>query len=308
MAKVQDINREGIGFSGLGTMNHEQLNSLFKYGMLGGTMDTHKKEEGVIDKADPVNIARNWAVRARTEKDPIVHINITGRFQELKSVWEKRNSSNAVEDYLNDGPVQSQIDTAMWTKRRNGVTVMVDLSGFKDIGQDATTIKNNHGRERRHSSQTRPKSFQADLYDVRRGSTIPTDEYGFIVWHRVAPRNFSGIFLRTHEPQRIYTEEEVGQRMQKWGVTPDRPDYKETITRETEHLNRQEETNTRDETDPQKIQQHVNEVVRAMQETYKNKPEMMVPIYDRGGNLLWPQQMSYEETKKFVAERDETKS
>jgi hypothetical protein len=33
----------------------------------------------------------------------------------------------------------------------------------------------------------------------------------------------------------------------------------------------------------------------------------IVPIYDSEGNLLWPKQMSYEEVKKFVAEREAKK-
>jgi len=35
---------------------------------------------------------------------------------------------------------------------------------------------------------------------------------------------------------------------------------------------------------------------------------LLVPIYDVGGNMLWPKQMSYEEVKKFVEERDKEKN
>ncbi|MDO8511660.1 MAG: hypothetical protein Q7S57_00130 [bacterium] len=44
-----------------------------------------------------------------------------------------------------------------------------------------------------------------------------------------------------------------------------------------------------------------------MEEVNKTKPEFLVPIYDINGNLLYPKQMSYDEVKKFVAERDAEK-
>ena len=35
-----------------------------------------------------------------------------------------------------------------------------------------------------------------------------------------------------------------------------------------------------------------------------DKKGVMVPVYDRHGNILWPVQMSHEEVKKLVAERE----
>ena len=49
------------------------------------------------------------------------------------------------------------------------------------------------------------------------------------------------------------------------------------------------------------------EIATIMQEEYKNKQELNLPIYDVDGNLYWPKQMTYEEVKKFVAERDKDK-
>lgn len=46
-----------------------------------------------------------------------------------------------------------------------------------------------------------------------------------------------------------------------------------------------------------------DEVIKAN----KGKPKNLLPIYDFDGNLLWPKQMSYEEVKKFVAEKDKNK-
>lgn len=48
--------------------------------------------------------------------------------------------------------------------------------------------------------------------------------------------------------------------------------------------------------------------IKAMSESCNNKPEVLLPVYDLYGNLLWPRQMSYEEVKQFVAERDAKKA
>lgn len=44
--------------------------------------------------------------------------------------------------------------------------------------------------------------------------------------------------------------------------------------------------------------------LKAMQDTYQDKPEMSLPIYDTFGNLLWPRQITHKEIKQLVAERD----
>lgn len=54
-------------------------------------------------------------------------------------------------------------------------------------------------------------------------------------------------------------------------------------------------------------QNTTQEIVHIQQQIFR-KETAMIPIYDQKGNLLWPKQMSYEEVKKFVAERDEKKS
>ncbi len=50
-------------------------------------------------------------------------------------------------------------------------------------------------------------------------------------------------------------------------------------------------------------EKYIEQVKKVILNTYKNKPELLLPIYDIDGNLLWPKQMSYEEVQKLVAER-----
>ena len=51
----------------------------------------------------------------------------------------------------------------------------------------------------------------------------------------------------------------------------------------------------------------VENLISLQEKIYAEKKENILPIYDANGNLHWPKQMSYEEVKKFVAERDKDK-
>lgn len=52
---------------------------------------------------------------------------------------------------------------------------------------------------------------------------------------------------------------------------------------------------------------YLDEVVATMIKADKDRLDRLIPIYDDSGNLLWPRQMSYEEVKEFVAEREKKK-
>ena len=56
--------------------------------------------------------------------------------------------------------------------------------------------------------------------------------------------------------------------------------------------------------DSEIIQQMVSQLSKIIMEVNQDKQERLLPIFGRDGNLLWPKQMSYEEVKKFVEERD----
>jgi len=62
-----------------------------------------------------------------------------------------------------------------------------------------------------------------------------------------------------------------------------------------------------DEPTEEMKKQRAGEIARAMVDLDGGKTDLIVPIYDTDGNLWWPKQMSYEEVKKFVAERDAKK-
>ena len=51
-----------------------------------------------------------------------------------------------------------------------------------------------------------------------------------------------------------------------------------------------------------------NWITNKMTSLFKSQPELSRPIYDINGNLLWPRQMTHEEVRQFVAERDSKKA
>lgn len=305
MDKVQDINRPGIGFSGLGKLGENKLKSLFKNGLLGDNWREEKEGAGPIlgaykNDADEKEAATVWASKTRTKKNTIVHFNITGRMAETQRYWDHRNDPglrDRTDNWMGEGKLQSQIDMPQWTRRRDGVTVLFDSSPYKEYEAD-------------DQIPLRPKVFYADdtsgTLHYHEGQATPEFEYGFNLHYRVRPKDFTGIFLRVHKPARIFTDEEVKKKMKGW-LDPKSTNYEQEIAKYKKKLNSDEERSLKDEVDPIKIQQRVNEVVEAMTATYKDKPEMMVPIYDRGGNLLWPKPMGYEEVQRLVAHRDKAR-
>src|SRR3989339_271885 len=107
------------------------------------------------------------------------------------------------------------------------------------------------------------------IEDVHRVEDIkPVETWGFVTSTRIAPRFFKGIILGDE----TY---ESGKGM---------------VSR-----------------NPNELQKQVNIYKEKMFNIYKNSPDLFLPIYSTNGNLLWPKQMSYEEVKKFVAERDAKK-
>jgi len=58
------------------------------------------------------------------------------------------------------------------------------------------------------------------------------------------------------------------------------------------------------EDDPAKQEWLLQQYVEAMLEANKDYPDRLIPIYNSQGDLLWPEQMSYEEVQQLVEERN----
>jgi len=50
-----------------------------------------------------------------------------------------------------------------------------------------------------------------------------------------------------------------------------------------------------------------DKILKIQKEVFKDKKELMLPIYDEVGELIWPREMTREEVRQFIAERDKDK-
>lgn len=62
-----------------------------------------------------------------------------------------------------------------------------------------------------------------------------------------------------------------------------------------------------DEDDRSVLFNKAKEIAQILCKIDNNHPQRLIPIYDIDGNLWWPRQMTYEEVKQFVAEREKKK-
>lgn len=102
----------------------------------------------------------------------------------------------------------------------------------------------------------------------QRGDTTSPSEQGFILAPRIAPRFITGLILNRISEERR---------------DPD------CFLSETNIVN-------------------LVKIVKVMIGEHQLNPKInLLPVYNSHGDLLWPEQMSYEEVKEFVAERERKK-
>lgn len=137
------------------------------------------------------------------------------------------------------------------------------------------------------------KTFQygangADLLHEETGKAVPYTDNGYGLTSRVAPRWFTGIVLKTKDE---ISPTEIKSRAREYGFRGSRKekyiDKFSALYRRNRH-------------------KMALEIAREMLDSTKDSSNLL-PIYDMEGNLWWPKQMSYEEVKKVVTERNEIK-
>lgn len=178
---------------------------------------------------------------------------------------------------------QPSIAGAFWMQGKISVAVVFDLSKFTDgIGKEEDYEQ--RLKELEESGSINPKAdyiqqhskigtfFPSDgsgpmspLEWNDEGLTVGTRDFGHLLLGRVSPRHFKGIALRVCK---------IG-----------------------------EDGRYKDETDQTKIQNEVDKIVTAQSKIYQREPNMLLPIYDVQGNLLWPEQLSYEKKYKMEEEK-----
>lgn len=204
----------------------------------------------------------------------VVHFNIVGRNAGGKDLVEQLNKLKRTRISLETLNSYAAIP--------DQISILFDLSKYKEVdpGTDELNLKA-MGSRTFHSAKG---SKYPD------GLRYPEDEYGFQLSYRVPPRYFRGIVFS--EPKGVLGEaEEVWlKRLKEYKITW--KDYGDLVKRFME---------------PELMQNRAEQIYLDMKKIYRDKPELTVPIYDIYGNLYWPKQMTYEEVKEFVAERERKK-
>lgn len=273
MVKVQDINLPEIAFHTIISLNRRGgiLRSVLKDGILG--IDTETRREAKY-KSD-FDQRQTWITdMKRKGKLPKVWFDISGR-------------------YTQSAPTMKD---SFWLRERNvtkplSVTLVFDLSKFKDpIGTrdsyneelkkltDAGSLdpkkdfikQNSKLRNYMPADTQGPCITDGSFFyaEKRSGKARGGWDSGYVLFSRIPPRLFQGIVIRYYG--------KVGK-------------YGEDV----------------EETNRSILEEKALEIVNEMLSVDKDKPDLLLPIYDAQGNLLWPKQMSYEEVKRFVAEGEQ---
>lgn len=343
MAKVQDIDAKGTAFTVVRSSKNGDFNAL-KQVMEDGVLGSSLKKWGVDsestgNKEESVESSKaEWLRNIKNNRKAAFYFNVVGRAyglynddkyvsairEELKPEINRhqyfnRNGGWGIEKYAiifntthfkEVHPFVHRNDEknrpAPKTKTYRANMIYEGLSDeerkiYKTWG--AASV----GKERVDIPQ--------EIIDSKR--IKPNTSHGFMGHFRLAPRLFNGMIIRidpqlTNEESEVLTEfiREKSQGLTKFaedstGLHRLQPMFKvlgNKIDGYPDNIQR-DFYRFRDKYEQELIEKRglkkktIQDVVGLMTKT-------KIPVYDERGNLLWPKQMSYEEVKIFVAERD----
>ncbi len=274
MSKVQDIDARGTAFHVANRMVGEKTEEIFREGLLGQPIGGGRTF-GATTLDRELKFGKDWAAHVTKKKEGFVHVNIVGRQTELKKKqFEWRDKTEIGRSYyMGFNPSTPE-----------KIAIIFDISGYE---------------ERSSVQKSQSKTFKVNQspgtlgYEEENGIPKPDSEYGFIVSYRIAPRLFQGVVLIAGRDK---NEREIDMELFN--------NYRDDKRPEEELIKEIKKEKVEDKNPVHALK----ELVGTMHQVYKEKPEMMLPVYDTYGNLLWPKQMTYAEVKQFVAERDTKKN
>ncbi|MDO8529475.1 MAG: hypothetical protein Q7S18_02295 [bacterium] len=290
MSKAMDINKRGTAFSVISPeyptpkleSGESKLESILKNGLIG----TSPEQPG-IDRAGFYN---------KTNKDIYVDL--------LKKRIKTEVYFNIIGRTVGDDPWRyKRIDEYGYYFHlpKQTMAVLFDISNFKE-----TIVEGKHKLPEPHFFSV----YEGDYGDPSRldrnenGEILAYSDYGFHLSPRVPPRYFKGIVFHM---RRKLEHEEYEKKIKKMLEENIRKKYATSCEQDENWLRKEEKFRYDEEFEPQKLTERASEIAREMLNADKEKLERMIPIYDVRGNMWWPKQMSYEEVKKFAAERDKKK-
>lgn len=276
MEKVQDIYKEGTAFCYLRSSIPKTASIKDDKSSIVEPIDEVRKNilnvltQGLLGSNSPVYQGRTyedigfknrvdmWHYYARKYHNPMVFFNIVGRSAFLTSPKGKNVFES---DY----------------SRLGGIGLIFDLSQWKETSAEFAekVLVDNGQQEHDKGFPGQSHTFRIDDWTLYHSGKLinksPDEikkldvsaEYGFVAYHRIAPRYFKGLIVRRVNDQ-------------------------DGLETEFHTLN-------------------VSYLVQSQLRAYKDNSQLINPVYDSAGNLLWPKQMSYGEVKQFVAEREAKK-
>ena len=277
MEKVQDIDAEGTAYHSL---SQKSLRMILRDGLLGRGFQS----------GDDLEVSKEkWAETIRETKNKFIHFNIVGRARNLHDP--------DIEDSMQKYSQRREIGRSYYM-RYGGTALVFDIGSYKEAIPEFPAKK---GKSRTlYSHDPFFKYNYKEGTRTKEGLPIPDSEYGFVLSHRVAPRFFKGIVF---DAIRKLTEEEIEDHLERERRSYEQYTKLKSFDEERARV-RLKETKIRDKNSES---EQVEQITVIMKEVYRGKENLLLPIYDISGNLLWPQKMTYEEVKLFVAEREEKK-
>jgi hypothetical protein len=341
MEKAVDINTYGTAFHVLGADFHGDSDAqeviyqaALKYGLLGGITDVSQRTEFT-----PEQIAAAWKSYIKTHPNAKLYFNVVGRMTDV----DNRRHIRDYKPPLTKGAFSQAIANSEWIEHTAApVAILFDTQTMRE--QPVTfPLPASENEEPAYSRGTmipdyHVKSFLAPLLNqqaervvestidrrglfakldagealspdeqeylddreayIRKRQPLLTEEqvkeilkksdlmsshgdtangsqYGFFVTSRVAPRVFTGVvfecdFSRNGENDAY----EI--------------DY--------DNLNAEEQ---------HKVDTTAHKLMKTMLRVYKDKPELLVPIYNINGDMYWPQRMKYADVKAYVSQKNQ---
>jgi hypothetical protein len=280
LSKVVDVTDNDLGFHVIGAIQHEsirgdlevRINNLQKI-LKNGLLSNY---EGQDQKMNP----RDWSKRARTarvsNKVPYVWFNIT---------------SKSAGGYL----------SGHW---HSDFGVLFDLSHFKKIDPS-------------NGEKTRNRTYMSS----RNGGSGNDTEFGYKLFSRVSPKMFKGLVISQDKniPEGLPVSLPELEKL-KEGLDGYEQKIFMDLFQEFDSALFRFDLSEYQVSDKSKLHGEIKDVIKlmfelrnnlrfiriikAMKDVYTKRTDALFPVYDTNGNLLWPRQMSHEEVKKFVAERD----
>ena len=267
LAKVKDIDEKGVAYTGVARSGVEPT--------FGLQIDPEIADATTV--VESVRSVLENGLRPNANND--VYFNISGR------------SKNVHEQGVSDFPVLEKDKPQVYYGRFSSgrINIVFDKSFLKEVGLDFYQ-KHSQG-QRTHSVAPNelgsgeymvnpsPEDPQEVIKALERGEEAASyaPGTGFVAKSEIEPKYFLGVVIPA--VMRVATPEEKEQYQVSYMI-----DHSE-------------------DADARK-QEYIAVVRKVMLNVYKDRFDMLLPIYDAEGNLLWPQQMSYEEVKKFIEERD----